>query len=127
MITAGHWVDLFLRNTAEGGIVAAALDGGEAKAEGWLPAPRAIRPGVCFRVCISGWRGRDEDGTQTGVSFLGLKKKKKSTTHNNNKTVQPLHSSACRGAFFSSCKMEEEGCENNDRKYLLHVHKLEDA
>lgn len=34
--------------------------------------------------------------------------------NNNNKTLRPLHSSACRGAFFSSCKMVGEGRENND-------------
>lgn len=33
--------------------------------------------------------------------------------NNNNKTLQSLHSSACRGAFFNSCKMEGKGCENN--------------
>lgn len=61
---------------------------------------------------------------EQGLDFCFLDDLRK--RNNNNKTLQPPHSSACRGAFFSSCKMEGEGCENNDPStYLLQVHKLE--
>lgn len=48
-----------------------------------------------------------------GLDFWFLDNLRK--RNNNNKTLQPRHSSACRGAFFSSCKMVGEGRENNDR------------
>lgn len=47
---------------------------------------------------------------EQGLVYCFLNNLKK---ENNNKTLQPPHSSACRGAFFSSCKMEGKGCENN--------------
>jgi len=60
--------------------------------------------------------GRRRGGRNRDRSFVSwtIFLKKKHQNNYNYKTLQPLHSSACRGAFFSSCKMDGEGCENND-------------
>lgn len=53
--------------------------------------------------------GAEEMRTEQGWSFVSL-----TAEEQKQENLQPRHSSACRGAFFRSCKMEGEGCENND-------------
>lgn len=105
-----------MASTAEGAIAGAALPGwgrGSSRREAWLPAPRALGLGK-FTAGLS-WEGRGEEEMRMdqGLDFWFLDNLRK--RNNNNKTLQLRHSSACRGAFVSSCKMVGEGRENNDR------------
>lgn len=102
-------------SSAEGAIIAAAPHGGEAEAAA-SGKPGCQLPGCLDLGIASGfsWEGRGEEemrmDQRLDSCFLDNLRKR----NNNNKTLQPLHSSACRGAFFSSCKIVGEGRENND-------------
>lgn len=105
-----------MASTAEGAIVAAALHGGEAEAAAsgnpGCRLPGHLDLGSYFRVFMGGQKGEEMRMDQGLDSCFADNLRKR---NNNNKTLQPLHSSACRGAFFSSCKTVGEGRENNDR------------